>query len=262
MPAVEVVRQGLSIDQILDKVVELARGHFSPAGTKVLDIGAGAGRLIALLKEALPGVETYACDYIDTLMEQPGQKVDLADLSRDPLPYPTETFDLVTCTEVVEHLENYRRLARETFRVTKPGGTAIFSTPNILNLQSRLRFLFFGFWKLFGPLPIGRRESFSTVGHINPVSFFYLAHALAEAGFEIQPLEIDKIQRSGVARLLCLWPFIVFFGALARRRETHHYKTVNIGNLALVKSLNSPKMLLGRTIIVVARRPAASLVAR
>ena len=252
MSAPEFVRQGLSIDQILDKVVSLARKHFPPGGTKALDIGAGAGRLISRLKDTLPGVETSACDYIDTLMEQPGQKVDLADLSLEPLPYPAETFDLVTCTEVVEHLENYRRLARETFRVTKPGGTAIFSTPNILNLQSRLRFLFFGFWKLFGPLPIGRRESFSTVGHINPISFFYLAHALAEAGFEIQPLEIDKIQRSGVPRLLFLWPFIAFFGALAHRRETHHRRTVNVGNRALVKSLNSAKMLLGRTIILVA----------
>lgn len=256
MSAPAFVRQGLSINQILDKVAALARAHVSPAGAKALDIGAGAGRLIPRLKAALPGIETYACDYIDTLMEEPGQKVDLADLSEDPLPYPGETFDLVTCTEVVEHLENYRRLARETYRVTKPGGTAIFSTPNILNLQSRLRFMFFGFWKLFGPLPIGRAESFSTVGHINPVSFFYLAHALAEAGFEIQPLEIDKIQRSGVPRLVLLWPFIAFFGALARRRETHHYETVNAGNLAIVKSLNSWKMLLGRTIIVVALKAA------
>ena len=223
-----------------------------------MDIGAGAGNLIARIKRALPNIETYACDYIDTLMEEPGQKVDLADLSTDPLPYPADTYDLVTCTEVVEHLENYRRLARETFRVTKPGGVAIFSTPNILNLQSRLRFLFFGFWKLFGPLPIGRTESFSTVGHINPVSFFYLAHALAEAGFSIQPLEIDKIQRSGVPRLVFLWPFIAFFGALARRREAGHYKTINGGNQAIVKSLNSVKMLLGRTIIVVARKPASA----
>ncbi len=257
MSAPAFVRQGLSINQILDKVAALARKHVSPNGAKALDIGAGAGRLIPRLKDALPGIETHACDYIDTLMEEPGQKVDLADLSEDPLPYPSETFDLVTCTEVVEHLENYRRLARETFRVTKQGGTAIFSTPNILNLQSRLRFLFFGFWKLFGPLPIGRAESFSTVGHINPVSFFYLAHALAEAGFQIEPLEIDKIQRSGVPRLVFLWPLIAFFGALARRRETNHYETINAGNRAIVKSLNSWKMLLGRTIIVVARKPAA-----
>ena len=56
-------------------------------------------------------------------------------------------------------------------------------------------------------------------------------------------------------RLLFLWPFIAFFGALARRRESRHYETVNAGNLAIVKSLNSVKMLLGRTIIVTARRP-------
>ncbi len=257
MTAPAFVRQGLSINPILDKVTALARRHAkASAGTKALDIGAGAGRLIARLKAALPGVETRACDYLDSLMEEPGQAVDVADLSKDPLPYATETFDLVTCTEVVEHLENHCQLTREIFRVTRPGGTVIFSTPNILNLQSRLRFLWFGFWKLFGPLPVGRAESFSTVGHINPISYFYLAHALGEAGFTLEPLEIDKIQRSAVPRLIFLWPLIAFFGALAMRRETDHYETVDDSNRAIVKSLNSLKMLLGRTIIVVARKPS------
>ncbi len=99
-------------------------------------------------------------------MQVAGLKVDIANLNEESLPYPAESFDIVTCTEVIEHLENYRRLIREIFRVTKPGGSVIFSTPNILNLQSRLRFLFFGFWNLFGPLPVGRAETYSTVGHI------------------------------------------------------------------------------------------------
>ena len=256
MSAPEFVRQGLSINEILDKVVALARRYVAVSrDAKALDVGAGAGRLIARLKEVLPGVETHACDYVGTLMEEPDQAVEIADLSRDPLPYAAETFDLVTCTEVVEHLENHCQLTREIFRVTKPGGTAIFSTPNILNLQSRLRFLWFGFWKLFGPLPVGRAESFSTVGHINPISYFYLAHALGEAGFTLEPLEIDKIQRSAIPRLVFLWPLIAGFGALALRREVNHYETVDPSNRAIVKSLNSLKMLLGRTIIVVARKP-------
>ena len=255
MSSYVLARQGLSIDRILDKVAALAHARVMATNAKALDVGAGTGALIPRLKAVLPGVEISACDYLDSLMEEPGQRVDLVDLSREPLPYASDTFDLVTCTEVVEHLENDRQLAREIFRVTKPGGVAIFSTPNILCLQSRLRFLFFGFWKLFGPLPIGRAENFSTVGHINPVSFFYLAHALAETGFTVDPPEIDKVMRSAVPRLIFLWPFIAFFGALALRRETTHYETVNAGNRAIVRSLNSLKILLGRTVIVVAHKP-------
>lgn len=33
---------------------------------------------------------------------------------------------------------------------------------------------------------MGRAESYSALGHITPVSYFYLAHALAEAGFAIR----------------------------------------------------------------------------
>lgn len=169
------------------------------------------------MRENHPNIETYACDYIDSLMKVTGQKVDIANLNEDNLPYADECFDLVTCTEVIEHLENYRRLVREVFRVTKPGGAAIFTTPNVLNLQSRIRFLFFGFWSLFGPLPIGRAESYSTVGHITPVSYFYLAHALSESGFALSQLEIDKPQRTAMPKLLVLYPFIALFGFFAKQ---------------------------------------------
>ena len=244
----------LSTDQILTKVVTLSREPVSGGG-RYLDVGSGTGALIALVRAALPNIECHACDYTDTLMKIPDQKVDVANLNEDALPYAADTFDLVTCTEVIEHLENYRRLVREIFRVTKPGGTAIFTTPNVLNLQSRLRYLFFGFWNLFGPLPVGRTESYSTVGHITPVSYFYLAHALAESGFALSQLEIDKLQRSAMPKLIILWPFIALFGYLAKQREIRRYGTVDQSNKSIVEAMNSVKMLLARTIIVVARRP-------
>jgi len=250
----------LSTDRILGKVVDLSRGLVPSGGGwwRYLDIGSGTGALIALIRQTHPSMETHACDYTDSLMKVPDQKVDIANLNEEVLPYSAETFDLVTCTEVVEHLENYRRLVREIFRVTKPGGAAIFTTPNVLNLNSRLRFLSFGFWNLFGPLPVGRAESYSTVGHITPVSYFYLAHALAESGFSLSQLEIDKPQRSAMPKLLVLWPFIALFGFLAKQREIRRYKTVDKSNSEIVETLNSVKMLLGRTIIVVARRPAGA----
>lgn len=243
----------LSTDKILAKVVKLSYGLL-PEGGRYLDIGAGTGALIALMQSIHPSIEVRACDYIDSLMKIPGQQVDIANLNEEALPYIAESFDLITCTEVVEHLENYRRLVGEVFRVTKPGGTAIFSTPNILNLQSRLRFLFFGFWDLFGPLPIQRAETYSTVGHITPVSYFYMVHALEEAGFSGIKFEIDKLQRSSMPKLLLWYPLIRLFGFLTRRIETRRFKTIDDRNQAIVNAMNSVKMLLGRTIIVVAKR--------
>lgn len=249
----------LSTDHILSKVAQVSVARLNPApagGERVhLDIGSGTGALIELLRASHPHIRSSACDYTESLMAIAGQKVDVVNLNSGSLPYPAQTFDLVTCTEVIEHLENYRKLVREVFQVTKPGGVAIFTTPNVLSLQSRVRNLFFGFANLFGPLPIARHETFSTTGHITPISYFYLAHALAESGFQNIELDIDKTQTSALPKLVFLWPFIALFGALARRREARKYKTVDQSNEAIVIAMNSLDMLLGRTIVVSARRP-------
>ena len=138
----------------------------------------------------------------------------------------------------------------------RPGGLVILTTPNVLSVNSRIRYLFFGFATLFGPIPASRPESFSTVGHITPVSYFYLAQALAETGFVDVTLDIDKVQRSGSVKLVFLWPLIWLFGSLAKRRERARYHTIDLTNEAFVDQINSTRMLLGRTIVVSARKPA------
>jgi 2-polyprenyl-3-methyl-5-hydroxy-6-metoxy-1,4-benzoquinol methylase len=245
----------LSTDQILLKVSQLAKDALD-AGGEILDIGAGTGELIALIQSHCPDARASACDYIDTLMQLPNQAVQIANLNNDPLPYAEAKFDLVTCTEVVEHLESYRKVIREVQRVLKPDGTAIFTTPNILNLRSRLRFMFFGFWNLFGPLPMARTETYSTDGHITPISYFYLAHALSEAGLTVTHWTTDKLQRGSIFKLLFWYPLIKFWSFFAKRKEHQKFKTIDSANAHLVEACNSWEMLLGRTIIVVAQKRA------
>ncbi|MDZ4286534.1 MAG: class I SAM-dependent methyltransferase, partial [Prosthecobacter sp.] len=213
-----------------------------------LDIGAGRGTLIERIQQGLK-VESAACDYTDELMRLPGQKVDIANLNDQPLPYPDATFDIVTATEVIEHLEHFRRVVREIHRVLKPGGICILSTPNILNLNSRLRFLEFGFWNLFGPLPVKHSALYSTGGHINPVSWFYIAHALLDSGFEEVSAHIDKVQRSALPKLVFLYPLIWVASRFAMRRERRRFHTLDESNEPLVRGMNTVEMLLGRTVL-------------
>jgi ubiquinone/menaquinone biosynthesis C-methylase UbiE len=240
----------MSIDRIHEKVLELL---LATPGVETrrhhLDIGAGRGTLIARIQRSL-NVESSACDYTEELMQLPGQKVDIANLNDQPLPYPDATFDIVTATEVIEHLEHFRRVIREIHRVLRPGGICILSTPNVLNLNSRLRFLGFGFWNLFGPLPVKHSALYSTGGHINPVSWFYIAHALLDAGFSDVSPHIDKVQRSAIPKLILLYPFIWIASRLAMSKERRRFRTLDEANEPLVRSMNTMEMLLGRTVLV------------
>jgi SAM-dependent methyltransferase len=47
-----------------------------------------------------------------------------------PLPFEDASFDLVWCSEVIEHLQEPARALAELKRVTKPGGTLLLTTPN------------------------------------------------------------------------------------------------------------------------------------
>jgi SAM-dependent methyltransferase len=190
------------------------------------------------------------------LLSIPGAEIHTVDLNREPLPYSDNRFALVTCIETVEHLENFRAVVRGIYRVLQPGGVAVFSTPNILNLRSRLRYLSSGFYNLFGPLAADESAIHTTRGHINPVSWFYLSHALLGTGFRDLRVSVDKYQR----RSILAFPFLIVplhaTNWIVYRRDKRTYGTLDERNAWAVRAMNSADLLLGRTLIVTAVKPA------
>ncbi len=247
----------LSTDSILDAAVGMIRRLAPGLRGDFLDVGAGHGRLIERVRGEFP-VTARACDYRADLITRKGLgegiTVDVVNLNENRLPYPDASFDLVTCTEVIEHLEQYRGLLREAFRILKPGGVFVLTTPNILNLKSRLRFLGFGFFNLFGPLRFDDDDIENPSGHINPVGYFYIAHALRNAGFRTIRAGIDRRQRLSLVALIILWlPLrLVYHAALAKER--HQYRTLTPENQPYVEEANSTDLLLGRTLVVGCRK--------
>lgn len=78
-----------------------------------------------------------------------------------------------------------------------------------------------------------------------------------DAGFEQVQWTVDKPQRSAYAKLVLWYPLIRLFGAIAYQREVSKYRTIDAQNAPLVRAMNQPDMLLGRTIVVAAVKPAA-----
>jgi len=218
-----------------------------------LDIGSGTGNLIRQIRKKFD-LCCAACDYSDKFLDVDDVRVGVVDLNLGKLPYENCSFDLVTFTEVAEHLENYHAIVREIFRILRPGGVVVITTPNVLNMKSRMRFLTAGFWSMFGPLHVGETAIESAGGHIMPIPYPFLAHALMNSGFDLPQVSTDKMQFPSLYWFILLYLPIRFIAALTWNKERHKYKTLDGYNEPIIQQINSPSMLLGRSIIVLAQK--------
>jgi len=231
----------------VERVVKQRLRHDAP---RCLDIGAGSGDLLALLRQTLPAMQAEACDYHIERFALKDVSIVQLDLNIHPLPYPDASFDLVTCSEVLEHVENYRAVLREIHRVLKPGGLMVVTTPNVLNMKSRLRYLVCGFVNLFGPLPVKNQDRFATSGHVTPIPYFYLAHAMLDSDFRELQLDTDKLQGSSRALSILSAPLVWLGWRQFLRLERSRYHTLGRENEPYVVQHNSRIIKLGRTIVV------------
>jgi ubiquinone/menaquinone biosynthesis C-methylase UbiE len=112
------------------------------SGFKILDIGCGSGRHTCAAYR-LPHVFAVGADLKyddlteaakrlkmhDRLDEHGGGVWGLAAADITGLPFEDNYFDLVICSEVLEHIENYLQAIQEIVRVLKPGRDIVVSVP-------------------------------------------------------------------------------------------------------------------------------------
>jgi len=145
----------------------------------VADIGAGQGALSFEL--ARRGFDVRACDRDAAQFKASGFpriQFSAADLDKC-LPYPDGSIDVVCAIEIIEHLENPRHLVRECRRVLRDGGTAVFSTPNVLNIVSLLTLISRGSLIYFS------QKEYLSNHHITPVRLQDFRNIFDEVGFEL-----------------------------------------------------------------------------
>ena len=72
-----------------------------------------------------------------------GYRISPFDLAAGELPYASGSFDVITFKQVIEHLPFSAKATLNSFyRILKPGGLLLLSTPNIVRLTSVLRLIF------------------------------------------------------------------------------------------------------------------------
>ena len=72
------------------------------------------------------------------------ERLRIARLDLTAMPFADDTFDLVICNHVIEHVPDWERLAQELHRVVRPGGLVYVATPNIYRLSNPLRIVLKG----------------------------------------------------------------------------------------------------------------------
>lgn len=97
---------------------------------RLLDLGAGSKPYAPLYESYFPD-----CTSVDVPHSpHDTQSVDVMAWAHD-LPFGDESFDVVLCTEVLEHCPDPPAVMREVSRVLRPGGRAFVTTPFMIPLH-------------------------------------------------------------------------------------------------------------------------------
>ena len=167
----------------------LERAKLGTDEMPVLDVGCGRGEWLALLKEQ--GMRAQGVDLNRILVEecrQQGLEVGNGDALAYLRSLPDSSLGAVTGFHFIEHLpfDSLIKLLDETVRVLKPGGVAIFETPNPENVL------------------VGSYRFYLDPTHRNPlpspiVKFIAEARGLCRvAVMHLHPSEVPRIDEAGL----------------------------------------------------------------
>jgi SAM-dependent methyltransferase len=175
--------------------------------TRVLDVGCGIGHWGAVLRTCLPadcemvGVDSEAewVKAASEVVKSSGRagRCQFQVASAEALPFPDESFDMVTCQTLLMHVRDPLPVLREMRRVLQPGGLLAIVEPNNLvqslmatsvnaldEVDARLRRVRFQLMCEKGKAALG--EGLFSIGDLVP-------GLVAELGFrEIQVFQSDK----------------------------------------------------------------------
>ena len=154
---------------------------------EALDLGCGDGRLTAELHAR----SVTGADVSDVALERARRRLPGARFVRiepdAPLPFADGEFDLVLCTETIEHVRDVQLLLSELRRVLRPGGELALTTPAHSRLTA-LRLAIAGWEREFQPLS----------PHLRFFTRRSLRGLLGDMGFEVV-----ELRRRGGTLLAC-----------------------------------------------------------
>lgn len=230
---------------LLEKVVEVVS---SQKKGKILDLGCGDGKTGKRLFDLGFEVEAFDMDK-DRFEFHKEIRFSNGNLN-DPLPYSDNTFDYIIFMEVIEHIYNPGFVISEISRILKKGGKLILSTPNILNVSSRFRFLVEGSFDFFREPTLDYSKMFPIAiqnMHVIPWRYQELEYLLHSCGLEVPKFYVDK-RKGNFVFLACLLKPVLF--VQSKFKDMRIKKKGGVDFARMNKILHSWDLLLGRHLIL------------
>jgi len=217
-------QSGIEVEK---KAKQLTRQLLPDTGSlRVLDIGCGTGlnsRYISSLGHSVYGID-ISHEAIEKYKEQ-GFEGEVMDLEVG-MTFADASFDVVYASEIIEHVVHYQKILEDIFRVLRPGGKLILSTPNS------------SFWVYRAGAMLGM--TVSELQHPMHLRFFSkkgLIRAFRKCGFEIEHasgqnmyLLLPDVDFSPVGKLLKLCRFTREFRYTSKTyfwHLSHHSQKAN-----------------------------------
>jgi SAM-dependent methyltransferase len=150
---------------------QLLNSEFLKSGQRILDFSPSRS-LYRKLKE-YPGIDYISSDYAGEFMAD--EHFDITHIE-----VPDNSFDLIICYHILEHIEKDRMAMKELFRVLRKGGHCLVQTPfkeGEIYEDSMLK------------TPKERLRHFGQADHVRIYSVTGLEERLNEAGFSTETIE-------------------------------------------------------------------------
>jgi len=116
----------------------------------ILDIGCNSGTFTKQIYNVFPKSKIFGIDVSKKAIAYAKQKytsINFQVAKAEELPFKSNTFDLVTCFEVLEHVDEPKRIIKEIKRVLTKNGNIILIVPT----ENLLFKMIWGLWTKFGP---------------------------------------------------------------------------------------------------------------
>ncbi|MCZ6771992.1 MAG: methyltransferase domain-containing protein [Proteobacteria bacterium] len=172
-----------------DWIIDALRRYVHEKVDTTLEVGPGYGIYLPVLAQLSANV--MATDIEDAYLNyaaglrsvHPNISLQIDDITDSNL--RDGSFDVILCTEVIEHIQESAAALREMHRLLKPGGVVVLSTPqrySPLELAAKIAFV----PGIINIVRLVYREPILESGHINLMTERQITAQLEAAGFRIR----------------------------------------------------------------------------